>query len=607
MLGHPVFFGRISDRQDIGVQMTDLTARIAELEQQLSAARNDNEALQALLDARNRDFQDSNTALRQLNLNLERLVEERTREASQARDDALAASKTKSEFLAVMSHEIRTPMNAIIGFADLLAKTPLTPHQDKYVRRIFVSSKSLLQIINDILDFSKIEAGKLHLEIIDFSLREVFEQLHEVFSTEAKKRNLELKFDVEALVPHRLEGDPLRFSQIVTNLVSNALKFTEQGHVKVAARLTEVKGDKSTIEIVCEDTGIGIPESKIKRLFSPFTQADSSTTRRYGGTGLGLSICQSLCRMMGGDITVRSRAGIGSTFAFSVTLKTLEGDVATSLARVETLDEVLDFAGKKVLLVEDNEINQELVVELLKDTNLTLEIANNGLEALEKVKLQAYDLVFMDIQMPFLDGFEVTRRIRGDIGKKELPIIAMTANASNEDRENCIQAGMDDFISKPIAPAPLLKVLNNWLNTGNEDVAGGAAPAAITVHAVREEIPFDRLKALQMMGGKEALLEKMLFMFKDRFANSVAELRGHLEQADYDTAQRLAHTLKGVSANIAADIVKVCAERVENRLRNYSRSDSSPPDLHEDVKLLDEAMADLLGYLNKTTSPACAS
>lgn len=579
--------------------MTDLMARIAQLEQQLADAERERQSLQALLDARNKDFQDTNTALRQLNMNLERLVEERTREASQARDDALAASKTKSEFLAVMSHEIRTPMNAILGFTELLAKTPLTQHQDKYVRRIFVSGKSLLQIINDILDFSKIEAGKLHLEIIDFSIRDVFDQLREVFSSEAKTRNLALTFDVEALVPHRLEGDPLRFSQIVTNLVSNALKFTEQGHVKVTARLLDIKDSLSTVEILCEDTGIGIPESKIKRLFSPFTQADSSTTRRYGGTGLGLSICQSLCRMMGGDISVRSRAGVGSTFAFSVCLNTLEGETATSLARVEIQEETLDFSDKKVLLVEDNEINQELVVELLKDTGMTIDIANNGLEALEKVKLQAYDLVFMDIQMPFLDGFEVTRRIRKDIGKKELPIIAMTANASNEDRENCIQSGMDDFVSKPIAPAPLFKVLSTWLNTATDVTADAASALTAPKLQAQEELPFDRTKALQMMGGKEALLEKMLYMFKDRFSNSVAELQSLLDAADYETAQRLAHTLKGVSANIAADIVKVCADRIETRLKHYSRNDLSPPDLSEDVKLLSVAMTDLLLYLDR--------
>ncbi len=579
--------------------MTDLMARIAQLEQQLADAERERQSLQALLDARNKDFQDTNTALRQLNMNLERLVEERTREASQARDDALAASKTKSEFLAVMSHEIRTPMNAILGFTELLAKTPLTQHQDKYVRRIFVSGKSLLQIINDILDFSKIEAGKLHLEVIDFSIRDVFDQLREVFSSEAKTRNLALTFDVEALVPHRLEGDPLRFSQIVTNLVSNALKFTEQGHVKVTARLLDIKDSLSTVEILCEDTGIGIPESKIKRLFSPFTQADSATTRRYGGTGLGLSICQSLCRMMGGDISVRSRAGVGSTFAFSVCLNTLEGETATSLARVEIQEETLDFSDKKVLLVEDNEINQELVVELLKDTGMTIDIANNGLEALEKVKLQAYDLVFMDIQMPFLDGFEVTRRIRKDIGKKELPIIAMTANASNEDRENCIQSGMDDFVSKPIAPAPLFKVLSTWLNTATDVTADAASALTAPKLQAQEELPFDRTKALQMMGGKEALLEKMLYMFKDRFSNSVAELQSLLDAADYETAQRLAHTLKGVSANIAADIVKVCADRIETRLKHYSRNDLSPPDLSEDVKLLSVAMTDLLLYLDR--------
>lgn len=588
------------DHHDLsGGQMTDQTARIAQLELQLANVERERQSLQALLDARNKDFQDTNTALRQLNMNLERLVEERTREASQARDDALAASKTKSEFLAVMSHEIRTPMNAILGFTELLAKTPLTQHQDKYVRRIFVSGKSLLQIINDILDFSKIEAGKLHLEIIDFSIRDVFDQLREVFSSEAKTRNLALTFDVEALVPHRLEGDPLRFSQIVTNLVSNALKFTEQGHVKVTARLLDFKDNFSTVEILCEDTGIGIPESKIKRLFSPFTQADSSTTRRYGGTGLGLSICQSLCRMMGGDITIRSRAGVGSTFAFSVCLNTLEGETATSLARVEAQEETLDFSNKKVLLVEDNEINQELVVELLKDTGMAIDIANNGLEALEKVKLQPYDLVFMDIQMPFLDGFEVTRRIRKDIGKKELPIIAMTANASNEDRENCIQSGMDDFVSKPIAPTSLFKVLSTWLNTTSDVTADAAKPLTAVQPQMQDELPLDRTKALQMMGGKEALLEKMLYMFRDRFSNSVAELQSLLEAADYDTAQRLAHTLKGVSANIAADIVKVCADRIETRLKHYSRNELSPPDLSEDVKLLSVAMSDLLLYFER--------
>jgi CheY-like chemotaxis protein len=303
--------------------------------------------------------------------------------------------------------------------------------------------------------------------------------------------------------------------------------------------------------------------------------------------------------MMGGDISIRSRAGVGSTFAFSVCLNTLEGETATSLARVEIQEETLDFSNKKVLLVEDNEINQELVVELLKDTGMSIDIANNGLEALERVKLQAYDLVFMDIQMPFLDGFEVTRRIRKDIGKKELPIIAMTANASNEDRENCIQSGMDDFVSKPIAPASLFKVLSTWLNTTSDVTADAASALAALKPPVQEELPFDRTKALQMMGGKEALLEKMLYMFKDRFSNSVAELQSLLEAADYDTAQRLAHTLKGVSANIAADIVKVCADRIETRLKHYSRNELSPPDLSEDVKLLSVAMTDLLLYLDR--------
>ncbi|MEO0585108.1 MAG: ATP-binding protein, partial [Bacteroidota bacterium] len=426
----------------------------------------------------NQKLERVNNQLAESNARLEQKVEERTAEIKeknqqliQAKEVAESGAKAKANFLATMSHEIRTPLNGVIGMAELIMNTNLDEEQQDQLQIIRNSSENLLTIINDILDFSKVESGKLTLEVQDVDLYGCIQQVIDLFTPQAKVKNLQLFADIAEAVPQMVRGDRVRLSQILTNLVSNAVKFTEKGSVKVSVeQVPHLQGDKIQLKIGVHDTGIGIPEYKIDQLFKAFEQVDASTTRRFGGTGLGLAICKQLVALMEGEIWIESQLDVGTTFFFTLQLAQAAQSVAPD--RVPALDKGHKSLGRsntlntsypmQILIAEDNRINQRIAQKIFGSLGYEIHLVPDGQKAWEAVTKRKYDVIMMDVQMPILDGLAATQKIRQSPIFPQPIIIAMTANAMQEDRQRCLDAGMDDYITKPIKPSSIQEVLIKW-------------------------------------------------------------------------------------------------------------------------------------------------
>jgi signal transduction histidine kinase/DNA-binding response OmpR family regulator len=727
--------------------MGDFSAAFNSMTQQLKDAFTERKKSNEILHKRINELDDARLAM----LNMMEDLDE-------ARNEAQDATKAKSEFLANMSHEIRTPMNAIMGMAHLALKTDLTAKQYDYLKKVDISAKSLLGIINDILDFSKIEAGKMDMESVDFQLEDTLDNISTLVGIKTQEKGLELLFKTDPSVPTSLVGDPLRLGQILINLSNNAVKFTDTGEIVVSTELVKKDGAQVTLKFSVQDTGIGMTEKQAAKLFQPFAQADSSTTRKYGGTGLGLTISKRLAEMMGGEIWVESERGRGSTFSFTANFGlgkekakkrfkpsqdlqsmkvlvvddnatsrdifqemlesfTFEVTVAASgpegiteleaagkdkpfelvimdwkmpgMDGIETSQQIKDhknlskipaiimvtaygreevmqqteqvglegfllkpvnssmlfdtimeafgealpetsrvaqrheqeaealkhIQGAHVLLVEDNEINQQVAREILEGAGLNVALATNGQEAVNAIKENEYDAVLMDVQMPVMDGYSATRKIRewelkaqssklkaaetGDENRDSvlspqssaLPIIAMTAHAMAGDEDKSLQAGMNGHVTKPIDPDQLFATLQKWIQpsekrtTPQKPVVSVESSEEDKVVSIDAELPeflpgFDLADGLKRLQGNKKLYRKLLLSFATDYCEVANEIREALDTEDFDRAHSLVHNLKGLAGNLSATNLQTAAVNMEKLVKGVDKKAPSSGQLN---------------------------
>jgi two-component system, sensor histidine kinase and response regulator len=539
---------------------------------------------------------------------------------ARASAEAQQASAAKARFLAHMSHEIRTPMNAILGMNRLALGTELTPLQRGYLEKVEASSRHLLAIVDDVLDVSKIEAGKVVLESQDLVLERVLDDVTTLAGGACADKGLWLRVEVAADVPATVQGDALRLRQVLVNLVTNAVKFTERGGVTVSVAATPAPDDRIGLRFAVRDTGIGLDEAQRRRLFQAFAQADPTITRRYGGTGLGLAICKSLVELMEGEIGVESRPGAGSTFWFTARFgpaeaQTTDRPAARAVPGVPppAAPPALD-AGARILLVEDHRLNQEVAIGLLEELGLRATVVADGQRALDALRARPFDLVLMDVQMPVMDGLTATRRLRADPALRALPVIAMTAGALAGDREACLAAGMNDVVTKPIDPDDLRRALARWL--ARRDGAGPAAaepphptapadpgaPLRATAPALTDlprGVPgLDVDRGLRYARGRPDLYLRLLRGFLDDQRDLPPRLREALERDDLATVERLAHTHRGLASGLGAGASARAAEALETAVREGAARvviDEAADGLVERHAQLFGALGDLTG------------